>query len=53
MPSADTRPHGLKGSQGSLPPATREVGGASATHSTKCWHLHPQTWKAVDLFLGW
>lgn len=39
MPSADTRPHGLKGSQGKPDPP--EAGEAVATHSTKCWHLHP------------
>lgn len=41
MPSVDIRPHGLKGSQGKLPPKL-EGGGMAATHSTKCWHLHPQ-----------
>lgn len=39
MPSADTRPHGLKGSQGKPDPP--DAGEAVATHSTKCWHLHP------------
>lgn len=35
MPSVDIRPHGLKGSQGKLPPKL-EGGGMAATHSTKC-----------------
>lgn len=35
MPSVDNRPHGLKGSQGKLPPKL-EGGGTAATHSTKC-----------------
>lgn len=41
MPSVDIRPYGLKGSQGKHPPKL-EGGGMAATHSTKCWHLHPQ-----------
>lgn len=32
-------PRGLKGSQGK--PVPPDAGEAVATHSTKCWHLHP------------
>lgn len=39
VPSVDTKPRGLKGSQAK--PVPPDAGNAVATHSTKCWHLHP------------
>lgn len=53
MPSVDIRPHGLKGSQGKLPPPKPEGGGMAATHSTKCYTCthNPEGYEAI--LRGW
>lgn len=35
-------PVASRAARATLLPATHEVGEASVTHSTKCWHLHPE-----------